>query len=1301
LRILIVDDETGENGGILDKEEAKKLVGDCYGRMSSELAKELTGKSNTPFQFRMGIKPQEGNKHYRIAKGTLATSTQIENLGQPRIYTGTNGQTKVKTGYDLILATSSFKGRKDETKIKPGEYNLTVGIGVKTLAQYGKISPNIEEFEAEPEQTNETLYQILKACVKNHPQLLEHPKLVGELNQFTKNEWKDIATGRAIEFQRGLAQPSLDLKEDEICIPHIPEEKEVIVTRSPLVNANGVIILKNKHLPEFMGEQGTIHINPKTAATHLQADFDGDNLAFEVTDKYPTLTAEIKETLLPENRYRDIVKRAKEAYEAKTFGDIAISCSENKIGLIANDIQKAVALRWETLAIPQEEKRNYLKQMAKGFSKVLSDLENQKLSLPESLENVKHPKWGSFKDKLTEVSQFQPKISDEKVEDKLEIIRNIYFDVICEEGNELQVAVDGPKSAARPNEKILAFCKAVTGVRNVAWLQDKKQEGVYDERPMNTANYSPVDLMVKLANQTWQAATLEALPTHQFEGLFDKNYTQEQENLAKEIRNTYNELIGKAVRQEEQAKKEPGPRMVVTSAKSGKQIEIAKITEYNHPNTWDSKTLNIKLVENSSKTQKSPHKLLALAQVREADGSLGTWKELGVVSTESVKEHNLKAGISLSQASVEVRLGITQEEIDAKFDKARDYVDMVRAETPASEQQSLASALWHVTHASDQKGYSEYSKASVAFSIFPNQVIEQLSEFQFDELTVSGVHQPTNEWGHALNNQEISFKVELETREEHANYGKRVITIEDKQLGPLSEKDFQLPIDTEGKGTLIPSPSTSVTAATDIGDLKVTQLKNYDCFGQSFQGETVKIAVGFRDKKAVAMLGDKVIGTFDKDARNALKAAGKLRPGAELEATLTSNPSTTATLKIEPDSLKYPETWRQNKEASNLGNQARAKNQQAAICADARRLANASQVQQRFAIASREAVMNRLASVVEGIRQEVTQNGHNLNIAALKQDIQEAQSLDTSDRILQPIEGAVDTSLPLPLSQGEIDRTTEEVIELAQEELASVASSQEEAQAEAEAEAQKDDLSKQSESELKETIEALRTQIELQNQQIALLTQTVQDMQQALSESTSNRDALNSRDSSNLMGQVEALSKAIARSAQAKPIAHQLSLQGYKVEDLSKEAPNRELPSPQATQGSSVVAPERNGHSSTSVESNGSKDTSNGKAPPNSEAFYQRPDWEKNMVAAAFSTLKTVAEDPNHRRVTAFGRNYVAVYNSQDKSLRILDSIGDRGLVYKAEQGKAPSVCQFSEPEKVAFNQLSQTSPSKQPALER
>lgn len=85
LRILIVDDSTGENGGIIPPEQAKKMVGDCYGRMSPDLSDELTGQPNTPIQFRLGIKPQQGSDVHRIAKGTLAPSRELDSLGTPKV----------------------------------------------------------------------------------------------------------------------------------------------------------------------------------------------------------------------------------------------------------------------------------------------------------------------------------------------------------------------------------------------------------------------------------------------------------------------------------------------------------------------------------------------------------------------------------------------------------------------------------------------------------------------------------------------------------------------------------------------------------------------------------------------------------------------------------------------------------------------------------------------------------------------------------------------------------------------------------------------------------------------------------------------------------------------------------------------------------------------------------------------------------------------------------------------------------------------------------------------------------------
>ncbi len=314
-RVLVVDHETGANDGIMPPETAKNLVSDCYGKISLETAEELTGNRKTPFQFRLGIKPQAESPVYRIGKGTLAPA-ELDNLSGAKVVNTRTQEGKLitKIGYDLILPTSSFKGRKEGyDPIKPGEYNLKVGIGIKTLAQYGEqslgtqvlvnypkavhtellptlqdeadklaanqSSPqqlaqhyielyekrkeamrvgeldesnfNYDELEgldqvieeafgedAEVENTAEqdwALYRLLKADTQG--KITDHPKIVDGLNKFVRKRWVEIATGRAIKFQAGLAQPSLKLKEDEICIPHIPPGKEVIVTRSRLGEA--------------------------------------------------------------------------------------------------------------------------------------------------------------------------------------------------------------------------------------------------------------------------------------------------------------------------------------------------------------------------------------------------------------------------------------------------------------------------------------------------------------------------------------------------------------------------------------------------------------------------------------------------------------------------------------------------------------------------------------------------------------------------------------------------------------------------------------------------------------------------------------------------------------------------------------------------------------------------------------------------------------------------------------------------------------------------------------------------------
>ena len=668
LRILVVDDETGENGGVIPNEQAKSLVGDCYGRMSPDLAGELTGTLNTPFQFRLGIKPTVGSEVFRIAKGTLAPARELESLGTPKI-SRTGDGLKTKIGYDLVLATSSFKGRKNGSKMRPGEHNLTVGIGIKALAKYSKhslgtqvlvnypkgvetdilprlelaaqrladvqsdprkiaqyfidkherqlhlagINSSIEETEADKLKSftqvfsieeissdepmdvqgriyDENFYNMLQTCVDNHPQLLEHPNIVSKLTELIRREWVDIATGRKIEFQSGLAQPSLELLHDEVCVPHIPEGEKLIVTRSPLINSNGVITLTNKHLPEFQHEQGTIHIHPLTAATYLQADFDGDRLAFEQASLYPVLAAEIEEKQLPQKRYMDVIKAEKEPYVAENFGEIAIAASSNKIGLIANTIQQAVAVENEIDNIPNNEKVDFLIRLKGQCISVLN------LKIDEfNIHAAKKEQCLSIQDKaklFAELGNFHR--GNKEIQDNLKLAKQIFKEVTDILSNELQTAADGPKSAARPNEDVLKLGLIILKAREVEWISDKKNGEVYSSRIMKAENHSPIDKMIDATNHTWLEHHLESLPTNQFKDFFPKNYTPTQEAIAKTITKTYNTLYAEAKALEKEANS-PGAQLIVTSAKSGNQIILTNLVKYNHPNVWKSETLDIKL----------------------------------------------------------------------------------------------------------------------------------------------------------------------------------------------------------------------------------------------------------------------------------------------------------------------------------------------------------------------------------------------------------------------------------------------------------------------------------------------------------------------------------------------------------------------------------------------------------------------------------------------------------------------------------------------------------------------------------
>ncbi|MBD2181835.1 hypothetical protein H6G03_12080, partial [Planktothrix sp. FACHB-1375] len=306
VNILIVDDITGENGDILPNDIAWRLVGDCHGKISPELATELSGTVSNVIQHRLGCFGGELDR--RFGKGTVAPFR----LNELPI------KEKLNTTIDLILPTSSFKGGdKKNNPIRPGLYtDQMVFIGEKDRSQpslvaisqtldcapfgikdflrqieqealelasiqkdprkvaqryceaYEKFQKNRQlQIEENPEQNDisetETasqqdpiMYRLIKADLEGHCQLLSSQKVVDELERFMQNQWRDLSLGKTLKFNRAMIIPSKDLINGEICDMRFPEGEEILNFRSPYLNSNGMCISKNKYVPDALDPNG-------------------------------------------------------------------------------------------------------------------------------------------------------------------------------------------------------------------------------------------------------------------------------------------------------------------------------------------------------------------------------------------------------------------------------------------------------------------------------------------------------------------------------------------------------------------------------------------------------------------------------------------------------------------------------------------------------------------------------------------------------------------------------------------------------------------------------------------------------------------------------------------------------------------------------------------------------------------------------------------------------------------------------------------------------------------------------------
>ncbi|MGD2184430.1 hypothetical protein [Lusitaniella coriacea] len=1000
LNVLVIDDtgqkdqatgewlrEPGENRGILPNDAAWRLVGDCHGKISPERSEQLARTQRRVLQHRLRFGSD------RFGKGTVAP----KNLADLP-YNDPN-----TPAIDLALPLSSFKGGdKSNNPLKPGLYrDIPIWIGEKNRSERGKIAASqllasaprglrdfLEELEGQarelariqrdprwvarryceqyekrkalphasrgelPERELDDaareptdaeppfMVRLLKSHLESGEiKLLESQKVTDELNRFVQNEWKDIALGRTIEFERGMIIPSKDLKNGEICDLNFPEGAKILNFRSPYLNSNGMCLSTNKYVADALAPdgsplEGAIVVNDETqerirdrletlsaqgiatdeivpAETESERqgrDFDGDCIGTELAEKYPNFAAEVEWRNRPENAYAPTLKEEKVSFVREDgsqweFNEIAHFMSDSiSVGAINNYVTAVEALESEIDLLKtygtSQQQLEYLRAVGAHYQKLLADER-------PILEPYRDPEAVALRDRIAQFADIaqRPQPSPEDLQQALDLNRSLYHRLVEEGCYQNQIAVDLFKSARAPDRDAIAARQRLL-YREVGYIRDKKDKNAYLHRGIATHGYSPVELLIQQTNEQFAAAQLQARPTVQFRDLFPENDTPQQKKRAEAAKARFDEAFNRAARANRRLEVEIGPVLKVQTPE-GSEIEIANAVKYQHPSLFGANkasTLDLRLADNPNPSAKRPHRLLAQAPVIENGATV--WKTLGAVSEESRVQQGLTAGRTVTGAAYTLEASPGREQVKLQFRQIYDELEQWASQFQGEERQQMAAACWHAgTTRSEGEGDS-YKISNFSFKAFPEEVIEQVQTPQTARLTVNGLnYTETNQHHGRTWNPGEKLPVEIRILEnlppEDPRRDRPVAVVEGQPLGIIDRRSAQLPLGTKALAVVTPHPSYTLFIEHPAlsQPLKLGKVQQYDFARRTFQGETADLTVGFvREPPApVLQLNGQILGKLDAESVASLEAVNLLQAGLALNVSLQTAGNGTGT----------------------------------------------------------------------------------------------------------------------------------------------------------------------------------------------------------------------------------------------------------------------------------------------------------------------------------------------------------------------------------------------------------------------
>jgi len=993
LNILIVDDKTGANGGIINTDQAKKLTGDCYGQIDPKLYDLLTErefgseKAYAVAQHRFGWREGDGHDStFRFGKGTLRPH-KIDNLK----YVNDSNKPKI----DLIIPLSSFKGTDKDNpngatkpQIQPGLYNQTIWIGEKSQSQQGKTAVSqllasfpqglkdfveivedqakelaastgdprlvaqlycksyekrladiaerkneenidIENLEDGKEDSSTEaeisgMYKIIKADVESgYYQLLETEKVKQELSRFVQKQWKEIATGRSLTFDRGMIIPSKDLVNGEICVPWMKAGEKILNFRSPFLNSNGLCVSTNKIVEDCKGPdgrklEGVIIVNdedyermrdrmekagvalediPRETESERQArDFDGDCIGVELASEYPNLTREAEYRNQKENAYNPTVKQQKQSFyeqdgTQKDFEEIALYMTGGNVGSINNQVTALEALESEIEILKtygtSEQQSAYVEQVAAHY---------QKLFYLERQDNDPKPIRPEYKGQMVEFVKLASSNSPENTLKAIAINRSIYRNLIEEGCYQNQVAVDMMKSSTAPDMNLINENRRYL-YRKVNYIKDKKDPQAYLEQPIEATGNSPVELLISQTNNSFESSRLESRMAVQFSSLFkDLGFSAQEKNTALVAKHEYDKKTQEAICLSNRLKTNPGPSLNVIT-ESGKTIEITNIAKYGHPLALTGKDISLKLQE----TNEKPSRILAVAQIdSEMEQGKPKYRELGTVAQEDVVTHQLKAGMVAVGAIAKIVPEIQKGQVDLLFTQAKEIATDFYQSIPENEVDSAAAAAWSISTTRENEDVTPNNRKKVSsfvFVAFSNEIAARLGTLQFDKFVVSGIDRGDLPLSNHQWSNEQKYPIEI-VKTGDPKFP-RAVSITDPVTGyqgtaAIENRSSLLPLNTKALAVVCPSSSATITATVaTVGrppiEFTIREVSKFDYSNRVFQSHEAKLTIGsslIPNGNVKIKLDGKVLGELDPDAARQLKEMDYLKEGNVLKLKL-------------------------------------------------------------------------------------------------------------------------------------------------------------------------------------------------------------------------------------------------------------------------------------------------------------------------------------------------------------------------------------------------------------------------------